>query len=147
MEVRAVSKYNRISARKTRLIADMVRGRNVGEAFEALRFTPKKAARLVSKTLKSAVSNAENNFHLDKKDLVISKITVDEGPTLKRFRPRAKGAAGPIKKRTAHVTVVVEDIKKDKKVAGKVEKVVKEKVTKTTEKVEDKQKLEQKNGS
>lgn len=120
MQVKAVSKYNRISARKTRLVADMVRGQKASTAFSTLRFTPKKAARLVEKTLKSAVANAENNFGMDKKDLVISTILVDEGPTLKRHRPRARGMASAIRKRTAHVTIVVEGEEKPvKKVAEK----------------------------
>lgn len=115
MKTKAVSKYNRISARKTRLVADMVRGQKVSTAFSILQFTPKKAARLVEKTLKSAVANAENNHKMDKKDLVISSILVDEGPTLKRFRPRARGMASAIKKRTSHVTIVVMEGKKPTK--------------------------------
>lgn len=130
MQVKAVSKYNRISARKTRLVADMVRGQKATAAFSVLKFTPKKAARLVEKTLNSAVANAENNFGLDKKDLVISQILVDEGPTLKRHRPRAKGMASSIFKRTAHVTIVVE---------GK-EKPVKKVEEKKTEKVKQEKK-------
>lgn len=132
MQVKSVSKYNRISARKTRLVADMVRGQKASTAFSTLKFTPKKAARLVEKTLKSAVANAENNFGIDKKDLVISTILVDEGPTLKRHRPRAKGMASAIRKRTAHVTIVVEGEKKEvkkpeKKVEKSAEKVKQEK--------------------
>jgi large subunit ribosomal protein L22 len=130
MQVKAVSKYNRISARKTRLVADMVRGQKASTAFGTLKFTPKKAARLVEKTLKSAVANAENNFGIDKKDLVISTILVDEGPTLKRHRPRARGVASAIRKRTAHVTIVVEGEKKTvdkKKPEKKTEKVTQEK--------------------
>jgi len=114
MQAKAVSKYNRISARKTRLVADMVRGQKVAVAFNVLKFTPKKAARLVEKTLRSAVANAENNFGMDKKDLSISAITIDEGPTLKRHRPRARGMASAIFKRTAHITIVVESIDKEK---------------------------------
>jgi len=135
MQVKAVSKYNRISARKTRLVADMVRGQNALTAFSVLKFTPKKAARLVEKTLKSAVANAENNFGMDKKDLVISTILVDEGPTLKRHRPRARGMASAIRKRTAHVTVIVEG--KEKPVKKTVEK---EKIEKKTEKVSEEKK-------
>ncbi len=108
MKVKAVSKYNRISARKTRLVADMVRGENTNRAFDILKFTPKKAARLIEKTLKSAVANAENNHGMDKKDLLISTIMIDEGPTLKRHRPRARGMASAIRKRTSHVTIVLE---------------------------------------
>jgi len=127
MQTKAVSKYNRISARKARLVADMVRGQNASTAFNMLKFTPKKAARLIEKTLKSAVSNAENNFGMDKKDLVISSIMVDEGPTLKRHRPRARGMASDIRKRTAHVTVIVEGKEKPvKKEVKKAEKMPKE---------------------
>lgn len=108
MEVKSVSKYNKISAKKARLVADMVRNQNVQKAFGMLSFTPKKAAKLIAKTLKSAVANAEHNFHADKDKLVISKIMVDEGPTLKRFMPRAQGRAGRINKRTSHITIVLE---------------------------------------
>lgn len=135
MQVKAVSKYNRISARKTRLVADMVRGQKASTAFSVLKFTPKKAARLVEKTLKSAVANAENNFGIDKKDLVISTILVDEGPTLKRHRPRARGVASAILKRTAHVTIVVEG---EKKTVKKVSE--KEKLEKKPEKVKQEKK-------
>lgn len=145
MKTKAVSKYNRISARKTRLVADMVRGQKANEALSILKFTPKKAARLVEKTLKSAVANAENNFSMNKDNLIISEIMVDEGPTLKRHRPRARGMASAIRKRTSHVTIVVEqeeqlkvkDAKlKNKKVAKVIEKsgksVVNKKVNKET---------------
>lgn len=115
MKTKAVSKYNRISARKTRLVANMVRKEKATHAFYILKFTPQKAARLVEKTLKSAVANAENNFGVNKEDLFISEIMIDEGPTLKRHRPRARGMASAIMKRTSHVTIVVEGKKKSKK--------------------------------
>ncbi len=118
MQVKAVSKYNRISARKARLVADMVRGENANHAFDILKFTPKKAARLIEKTLKSAVSNAENNHGMDKKDLLITTILIDEGPTLKRHRPRARGMASAIRKRTSHVTIVLEGRQKPIKKAA-----------------------------
>jgi large subunit ribosomal protein L22 len=130
MKTKAVSKYNRISARKTRLVANMVRGEKAANAFYILKFTPQKAARLVEKTLKSAVANAENNFSAGKEDLFISEIMIDEGPTLKRYRPRARGMASAIMKRTSHVTIVLESKEKQnkKKVKGEqAEKKLKKK--------------------
>jgi large subunit ribosomal protein L22 len=109
MEAKAVAKYLRISPSKVRLVADLVRGKAVGEALTILRFTPKKGARLVNKTLRSAVANAENSRTMDIDSLYIKTITVDAGPTLKRWRPRAMGRANRILKRTAHVTVVLSD--------------------------------------
>lgn len=143
MKTKAVSKYNRISVRKTRLVADMVRGENATNAFNILKFTPKKAARLIEKTLKSAVANAENNFGANKKDLVISEIMVDEGPTLKRYRPRSRGMASSIMKRTSHVTIVVEGQEKENKKVKAAEKTL----TTEKEKKQDKAKKEQKDGS
>ncbi|KAF0522319.1 50S ribosomal protein L22 [Pediococcus pentosaceus] len=105
----ATAKTVRIAARKIRLVVDLIRGKSVAEAFAILKFTPRSASPVVEKVLKSAVANAENNFNLDREDLVISKVFVNEGPTLKRFRPRAKGSASPINKRTSHITVVVSE--------------------------------------
>jgi large subunit ribosomal protein L22 len=102
MEVRAVSRYIRISPQKCRLVADQVRSLPVGQA-------PKKAASPIRKTLESAIANAEHNQGLDIDELRINFITVDEGPVLKRWRPRAKGRATPIIKRTSHITVAVSD--------------------------------------
>ncbi len=96
-----------ISAQKTRLVADLVRGKNVNKAMEILRFTDKKAAHFVSKALHSAIANAEHNAGADVDELKVSTIYVDEGITLKRIRPRAKGRADRISKRTCHITVVV----------------------------------------
>jgi large subunit ribosomal protein L22 len=109
MEVKSVEKYIRISPKKARLVADMVRGQNAKKSLVMLKFVPKKAANIIYKALKSAVANAENNFHLDGDLLVITKISIDGGPTLKRFRPRSKGMASHILKRTSHITVVVSD--------------------------------------
>ncbi|KRK48940.1 50S ribosomal protein L22 [Secundilactobacillus kimchicus JCM 15530] len=81
----------------------------MAEAIAILKFTPRGASPVVEKVLMSAVANAENNFDLDRTDLVVSEVFVNEGPTLKRFRPRAKGSASPINKRTSHITVVVSD--------------------------------------
>ena len=105
MEVRAVSRYIRISPQKCRL----VRSLPVGQALELLQFSPKKAASPIRKTLESAIANAEHNQGLDIDELRINFITVDEGPVLKRWRPRAKGRATPIIKRTSHITVAVSD--------------------------------------
>jgi ribosomal protein L22 len=102
---RATAKYVRVSARKMRLVADMVRGKGVGEARTVLAFSTKNAAKVVTKVLGSAVANAENNHDMSGDDLYISTILVNEGPTLKRIRPRAMGRAFRIRKRTCHVTV------------------------------------------
>lgn len=107
MEVRAVSKYLRISPRKARLVADLIRSKNVGEALTILKFTPKKGARYISKTLRSAVANAENTNAMDMDNLYVKAIYVNEGPRLKRWRPRAMGRATQILKRTSHITVVL----------------------------------------
>lgn len=107
MEVKAVHRYARSSAQKTRLVADQVRGLPVQKALDLLKFSPRKAAALIRKVVLSAVANAENNQSMDVDSLVISKIMVDEGPSLKRIMPRAKGRADRIVKRTSHITVYV----------------------------------------
>ena len=107
MEVRATTKYIRTSPRKLRLIADVVRGKKVDDALGILRFLPSPSARTVAKTVKSAAANAENNYQMSPADLKIIKITADEARTMKRFRPRARGRAAPILKRSSHITVVV----------------------------------------
>jgi len=109
VEARAVARYQRISPQKARLAADLIRGRSVQEAEAILRFTPKKAAALMAAVLRSAVANAENNLNLDRRRLVVSQVYVNEGPTLKRIRPRARGMAYRIRKRTSHITVVVSE--------------------------------------
>jgi len=105
----ATAKTVRIAARKVRLVIDLIRGKSVAEALAILQFTPRGASPVVAKVLNSAIANAENNFDLDRQDLVVSEAFVNEGPTLKRFRPRAKGSASPINKRTSHITVVVSE--------------------------------------
>ncbi|WAD02498.1 50S ribosomal protein L22 [Levilactobacillus brevis] len=105
----ATAKTVRIAARKVRLVIDLIRGKSVAEALAILQFTPRGASPVVAKVLNSAVANAENNFDLDRQDLVVSEAYVNEGSTLKRFRPRAKGSASPINKRTSHITVVVSE--------------------------------------
>ncbi|AUJ29011.1 MULTISPECIES: 50S ribosomal protein L22 [Liquorilactobacillus] len=104
---KATAKTVRIPARKARLVIDLIRGKSVAEALGILKFTPRAGSLIIEKVLKSAIANAENNFDLDVEDLIVSEAFVNEGPTLKRFRPRAKGSASPINKRTSHVTVVV----------------------------------------
>jgi large subunit ribosomal protein L22 len=103
--VRAQAKYVRCAPRKARLVIDHIRGKSVGDARAILTHTPRAAARDVLKLLESAVANAENNHELDPDDLVIRKVYVDEGPTLKRYRPRALGRATRIRKRTSHMTI------------------------------------------
>ncbi len=109
MEVTAKLKGARMSAQKARLVADQVRGKGVEEALELLAFSPKKAAELIRKVLNSAIANAEHNEGLDIDELKVSSIYVDEGMTLKRIRPRAKGRADRIMKRSCHITVKVAD--------------------------------------
>jgi large subunit ribosomal protein L22 len=108
MKVRATAKYLRHSTRKTRLVTRLIVGMPVSEATAALKFMPQEAARDVAKVLASATANAENNHDLSVDDLVIVEATANEGPTLKRFQPRAQGRAFAIHKPMTHVTVVVE---------------------------------------
>jgi large subunit ribosomal protein L22 len=107
VEAKAILRSARISAQKVRLVADQVRGMPVGSATNLLAFSDKKAAHLVKKVLLSAVANAENNLGADVDELLVSKIFVDEGPSLKRMHARAKGRGNRITKRTSHITVVV----------------------------------------
>ena len=109
MEVAAKLRGARISAQKARLVADQVRGLPVEKALDVLAFSPKKAAHIVKKVLDSAIANAENNEGADVDELKVSTIFVDEGMTMKRLRPRAKGRADRILKRTCHITVKVSD--------------------------------------
>lgn len=106
---KATAKTVRTSPRKARLVIDLIRGKSVAEAIAILKFTPNKAALIIEKVLMSAIANAENNFDLDVENLYVSEAFVNEGPTMKRFRPRAKGSASPINKRTSHITVVVSE--------------------------------------
>jgi large subunit ribosomal protein L22 len=107
MEVRAVVKDTGISPRKVRPLVDMVRGKKVDEALTLLKFTPTHTARVIAKVVKSAASNAENNFQMEPADLRIVSIFTGDARTLKRFRPRARGRANQILKRSSHITVVV----------------------------------------
>ena len=107
MEVTAKLRGARLSAQKARLVADQVRDKPVSEALDLLTFSPKKAAQLVQKVLQSAIANAEENNGMDIDELRVSTVCVDEGMTLKRIKPRAKGRADRILKRTCHITVKV----------------------------------------
>lgn len=109
MAVVAKLRYQRLSPQKARLVADLVRGKNALYALDMLRFTNKKAARFIEKTLRSAIANAEHNNNLDPEKLVISKILIDKGPVLKRVSPRAMGRADIIRKPTAHITIEVSE--------------------------------------
>ena len=109
MEVGARLKGAKISAQKARLVADQIRGKDVGEALNILNFSTKKGAHLVRKLLESAIANAEHNEAADVDELNVSKIYVDEGVTMKRIKPRAKGRADRILKRTCHITLSVTD--------------------------------------
>lgn len=106
---KAIAKTVRIAPRKVRLVVDLIRGKQIGEAMAILKFTPKSASPVVEKVLKSAIANAEHNYDLDLENLYVSEAYVNEGPTMKRFRPRAKGSASPINKRTSHITIVVSE--------------------------------------
>ena len=113
MQSRAIAKYVRMSPRKVRLVADQIRGMDVNDAYAALQFSKKGAAEPVGKTLRSAVANAQVKAQdqgdvLDVDELVVHEIFVDEGPTLRRYRAAAQGRAAPIRKRTSHITVVVD---------------------------------------
>lgn len=107
MEARAVGRYIRISPRKVRRVADLVRGLPADEALSVLRFTPSRSARAVEKVVKSAVANAQNNYEMNRDGLVVSTIMVDQGPSTKRAQPRARGRRDIVRKRSAHITVVV----------------------------------------
>ena len=109
MEVGAKLKGARMSAQKARLVADQIRGKQVGEALNILNFSTKKGAHIVRKLLESAIANAENNEGADVDELSVAHIFVDEGTTMKRIRPRAKGRADRIFKRTCHITLAVAD--------------------------------------
>lgn len=109
MEIRAVLKYVRISPRKVRYIVDAVKGESVEAGLNKLRFMPQKAAKILEKIVKSALANADQNPDIDVDSLVIRNITADQGPTLKRFRARARGRGTRILKRTSHITVILAD--------------------------------------
>ena len=109
MEARAIAKYVRMSPIKVGVVLDLIRGKNVKEAFAILQYTPREAAVVINKVLKSAVANAENNFALDTEKLYVSDAFCGQGPTLKRFRPMDHGKAFKILKKTSHITIVVKE--------------------------------------
>ncbi|MFD1954040.1 50S ribosomal protein L22 [Paenibacillus thailandensis] len=108
-EAKAHANFVRIAPRKAQLVVDLIRGKQVGEAIAILRHTPKSASPIVEKLLNSAIANAEHNYQLDVNKLVVSQAYVNQGPTMKRFRPRAMGRASRINKRTSHITLVVSE--------------------------------------
>ena len=110
---RAVAKYVRISSRKVKVVIDLIRGKQVGEARAILLNTPKAASEPVIKVLDSAVANAENNLDMVKDSLYVAEAYADQGPTLRRFRPRAQGRATRIRKRTSHITIILGEVKEE----------------------------------
>lgn len=127
MEVKSTTKFVRLSPQKGRDVAREIQGLPVSSALDILTFTPKKAAQLIGKTLKTAIADAENNFSLDASTLVIKEAVIGAGPTLRRFKPRAKGSAGPILKRTSHISITLVGSAPEKK-----KKVAKKAAAKTT---------------
>lgn len=105
---RAIARYIRISSRKVKIVIDLIRGKSVREAEAILRYTPKVATEPVLKLLNSAVANAENNLELNRDDLYVAEVYANQGPTLMRYRPRAHGRASRIRKRTSHITIVLD---------------------------------------
>lgn len=112
MEAKAIARHIRISPRKARQVVDLIRGKDLQEALAILELTPKGASRIVSKVVRSAAANAENNLELDPDTLYVSRAYVDQGPTMKRIMPRARGSADRIRKRTSHITVVLAEREK-----------------------------------
>jgi len=110
-EAKAVAKYIRISPRKVRQVVDLIRGKDVNEALAILKFTPKRASLPVTKVVKSAAANAEHNYDMNKDDLYVAACYVDQGPTLKRWQPRARGRADLLRHRTSHITVILREKK------------------------------------
>lgn len=127
MQSKAQLRHLRIAPRKVRLVVDMIRGKSVDKAQNILSFTTKKAASPVLKLLNSAMANAKNNLKLDPTNLFISKIEVNEGPKLKRWRPRARGRAYEIQKKTSHIIMVLDEAQGKKKAVKKTKKTVKTK--------------------
>ncbi|SKA99205.1 LSU ribosomal protein L22P [Caloramator quimbayensis] len=109
MEAKAHAKYVRMSPRKVKVVLDLIRGKNVGEAMAILKHTPRAAAAVVEKLLKSAMANAENNHQMDVSKLFVAETYANQGPTLKRFQPHAQGRAFRILKRTSHITIVLKE--------------------------------------
>ncbi|PTY01314.1 50S ribosomal protein L22 [Verrucomicrobia bacterium LW23] len=110
MEVQSLTRFARISAFKAREVTRAIQGLPALQAIDVVTFSPKKAAELVGRTLKSAIANAENNNNLRVQNLVVKEAVVGEGPTLKRFQPKARGSAGPIRKRTSHIKITLAEV-------------------------------------
>ena len=108
-EARATLKFARISSRKVKIVADLIRGKDVDEALAIMKFTPKASSEVLEKLLKSAIANAENNHEMKAENLYVAEIYANQGPTLKRIRPAAKGSAVRIRKRTSHITIVLKE--------------------------------------
>lgn len=119
MEITAKLNHLRIAPRKTRLVVDLIRGKKASAAQSILMFTVKRGAEPILKLLNSALANARHNFHLSQDNLYIKKITVDEGPKIKRWMPRARGSAYEIQKKTSHITIVLDEIEVGKKAEQK----------------------------
>ena len=109
MEAKATLRYSRISSRKVKIVADLIRGKDVDEALAIVKFTPKASSVIIEKLLKSAIANAENNHGMKHENLYVAEIYANQGPTLKRIRPAAKGSAVRIRKRTSHITIVLRE--------------------------------------
>ena len=109
LEAKATLRYARISSRKVKIVANLIRGKKVDEALAIVKFTPKASSEIIEKLLKSAIANAENNHGMNRGNLIVSEIYANQGPTLKRIRPAAKGSAVRIRKRTCHITIVVKE--------------------------------------
>jgi large subunit ribosomal protein L22 len=109
LEAKATLRYARISSRKVKIVADLIRGKKVDEALAVVKFTPKASSEILEKLLKSAIANAENNHGMNRGNLIVSEIYANQGPTLKRIRPAAKGSAVRIRKRTSHITIVLKE--------------------------------------
>ena len=106
----ATLKYARISSRKVKIVADLIRGKKIDEALAIVKYVPKASSEIIEKLLKSAIANAENNHHMAHEKLYVAEIYANQGPTLKRIRPAAKGSAVRIRKRTSHITIVLKEL-------------------------------------
>ncbi|MGI6345344.1 MAG: 50S ribosomal protein L22 [Bacillota bacterium] len=109
MEAKAVAKYIRIAPSKARIVINLIRGKEIGEALDILRYTPKAASEPIAKVIRSAAANAEHNYDMDIDRLYVAEAYVDAGPTMRRYHPRAQGRMYPVLKRSCHITVVVKE--------------------------------------
>ena len=109
LQASATLKYARISSRKVKIVADLIRGKDADEALAIVKFTPKASSKVIEKLLKSAIANAENNHGMKHEKLYVAEIYANQGPTLRRIRPAAKGSAVRIRKRTSHITIVLKE--------------------------------------